>query len=220
MKYEKGSFVVIPNKHQLRELSLGARAVFFELCDMCDDIGTCFPSRKLLSERIRMSEDSVDRFIKELVDAGLISKVSRHRTDGSPNSNLYQLLLLPPRTDTQRGGGTGAALTVPTLITQKPADADSLEITEEILDKDGNPRLTKGKGSSTNEQYEELCQWAENRRGFPFLNRKKQYAALKKSRLNNISIPRVKQRWIDTEGELWLDGFDWTTVVNSFDRKS
>jgi hypothetical protein len=71
-------------------------------------------------------------------------------------------------------------------------------------------------------EYEKLCQWAEKRRGFPFVNRVKQYTAMKKAKSWGTSITRLKQRWEDLENSSWLqeDGFDWTTVVSSFDKRA
>ena len=71
-----------------------------------------------------------------------------------------------------------------------------------------------------NEKYDTVCKWAEDRRGFKFVNRIKQYSALKKAKAENISITRLKERWIEMEGEEWRKGFDWTTVVSSFDKKA
>lgn len=93
MKYEKGSFIIVPNKEALRLLSVGARAVFLEICDFADERGRCFPARQTLAERILMHPNSVDRFIEELEEAGLIEKSGRVRADGSRTSNEYQILV-------------------------------------------------------------------------------------------------------------------------------
>ena len=71
-----------------------------------------------------------------------------------------------------------------------------------------------------NEKYESLCKWAENRSGVNFVNRVKQYSALKKAKLAGISITRLENRWEELEGETWREGFDWTSVVSSFDKKA
>lgn len=68
--------------------------------------------------------------------------------------------------------------------------------------------------------YGELCSWGEKRRGFPFVNRKKQYSSLKKARLLQLGPEKLKDRWKELEMETWRDGFDWTSVVSSFDKRS
>ncbi len=96
---------------------------------------------------------------------------------------------------------------------------DSLR-TEEVRIVDvGEDTERKVKDPAT-KQYDTLCKWAEDRRGFKFVNRLKQYAALKKARATNLSISKLKDRWIECEGESWRDGFDWTSVVSSFDKKA
>src|SRR3990167_8414173 len=48
----------------------------------------------------------------------------------------------------------------------------------------------------------------------------KENGALKKAKGLDISISRLKERWIQLEGENWRDGFDWSGVVSSFDKKA
>ncbi len=95
MKYEKGSFIVIPNKTLLHSLSAGALAIYVHLCDFADENGVCFPSRRVLAERIDMHINSVDRFLDELIKADMLEKVTRHRKDGSITSNEYQIMVVP-----------------------------------------------------------------------------------------------------------------------------
>lgn len=219
MKYEPKSFIVIPNRHKLHELTPGALAVYIHLCDFADMNGVCFPSRATLAKRIGMHVNSVDRFIEEIEKKGLISKSKRVNSDGGMTSNSYQLLVVSTTTHGEPPLTTHSEGTKP-IINEKTADADFLEIKEEKIDSNGNSVSSREKMKPANSQYEELCLWAEKRRGFPFVNRKKQYAALKKAREMGISISKLKQRWIEMEDEQWRNGYDWTGGVNSFDRKS
>jgi len=95
MKYQKGSFVILPNRYALRTLSTGALSIYVHLCDFSDSNGLCWPSRSTLSNRIDMHPNSVDRYINELIEKGLISKSGRVRHDGSRSTNEYQLCLVP-----------------------------------------------------------------------------------------------------------------------------
>lgn len=95
MRYEKGSFLTVPNKEILRTVSVGARAVYMEICDFSDEYGKCFPSRKTIAKNILMHENSVDRFISELELVGVLEKSGRVRKDGSRTSNEYQILVAP-----------------------------------------------------------------------------------------------------------------------------
>lgn len=104
---------------------------------------------------------------------------------------------------------------------KEPAKAvlNSEEVREVRTNEDGEERPKKPKDTNT-PQYEEICVWAEKRRGFPFVNRLKQYAALKKAKNMEIEIFRLKERWQELEGETWRNGFDWTEVVTSFDKRA
>ena len=104
-------------------------------------------------------------------------------------------------------------------IEKTTANADFPIRTEETT-KDGELIISRKEVKAENAKYEELLQWAEKRRGFKFVNRIKQYAALKKAKGLDISISRLKERWIQLEGENWRDGFDWSGVVSSFDKKA
>lgn len=82
------------------------------------------------------------------------------------------------------------------------------------------PLKVKVQNSSIRE-YEELCSWAEKRRGFPFVRRAKQYASLKLAKEMKKSKTRLKERWIKQEGEAWREGkVDWVSVVSSFDKEA
>lgn len=92
------------------------------------------------------------------------------------------------------------------------ANAPHFEVVEE------NARPKKEPGAD--KQYAEVCDWAEARRGFPFVARKSQYTALKKCKENDISITRLKDRWKELEGQAWRDGFDMWDVFKSFNKKA
>lgn len=98
-------------------------------------------------------------------------------------------------------------------------DSDFSDLTVEATDDNGDPRPTR-EPREVRAKYEELARWAEARRGFPFVSRPKQYAAMKKAKAMDISVGRLKERWQECESEGWRDGFDWTSVVSSFDKKA
>lgn len=90
MKYEKGSFILVPNKEVLRGKGSAVQLVFFWLCDYADKKGVCFPSRKTLSKDSSLSLPTIDRSIKELCILGLITKTKRF-SENEQLSNLYQI---------------------------------------------------------------------------------------------------------------------------------
>lgn len=53
---------------------------------------TCFPSRRTISKECRIDKKTVDVALNNLIDIGLIRKITRTRFDGSKTSNLYHVV--------------------------------------------------------------------------------------------------------------------------------
>lgn len=146
MRYEKGAFVTVPNVHKLREVSVGARAVFMEICVFSDEYGKCFPSRKTIAENIQMHPNSVDRFLEELEEKGLLNKSGRHRQDGSRTSNEYQIIVIPLTThgDTPLTTHSEAelypVLTKPTSIVEASSTEPFVVVEEKETTREKKPR--------------------------------------------------------------------------------
>jgi DNA-binding transcriptional ArsR family regulator len=63
-----------------------------QLCDLSDGPGQHpAPSKKTLSERLGLSERQIQRHLKELEGAGLISRIERLGPDGGILANAYDL---------------------------------------------------------------------------------------------------------------------------------
>lgn len=97
MKYEKGSFITLPNREKISGLDPNAQCLYIWLCYHANQSGECFPSRKLLAIEAGMSIDSIKRATKKLVDEGIIKKTTRKK--GKQNiTNIYEIII----------GGVGA----------------------------------------------------------------------------------------------------------------
>jgi hypothetical protein len=100
MKYQKGTFVVVPNKEHLKGKPSELQTLFFWLCEHADLEGICYPSRVTLAEEAGCGLKSVDKYLKQLVKMGLIEKTTRQKPNSNENtSNLYQVVvaeMLPP----------------------------------------------------------------------------------------------------------------------------
>jgi hypothetical protein len=107
-------FAVIPEWVLALSVSSNAIRVYCCLRRFADNsTGECFPSRKLLAMRARVSVSTLDRAIKELSEAGAISIKHRKNDAGDYTSNLYVVhsfpkgvasKSIPPRL---KGDGTG-----------------------------------------------------------------------------------------------------------------
>lgn len=96
---------------------------------------------------------------------------------------------------------------------------------EEVIDADtGAPRAPKQKQKqSVLPAYKELVDWAVQRRGKPFMpgTGTKMYKAFNHARTFGLTPGQLKARWVEMEGDkFWQEkGFDWMTVVYSFNKK-
>lgn len=92
MRYQKGSFIVVPNSEELKGLHVAAQALYLWLCYHANQEGECFPSRKRLAMLCSISVDQVDIQMKTLVDRGLVLKEKR-KSGAKNETNLYSVVV-------------------------------------------------------------------------------------------------------------------------------
>ena len=92
MKYEKGSFITVPNQKRLIGMNPIAQTVFMWLCFHANQEGECYPSHVTIAREAGLGKTSIKKAIAILVDSGLIEK--ENRKDGKKNkTNLYQIII-------------------------------------------------------------------------------------------------------------------------------
>lgn len=106
MKYEKGNFITVPNKSELKKLDAQSQVLFMWLCSFTDEKGQCYPSVNRLAECCGLSRKTIIERVKILIDKGFLTKTSRFN-ENSQQSNLYQIHLLPSVPDTPPSVGKG-----------------------------------------------------------------------------------------------------------------
>ena len=79
------------NLYQNEELPHRAKTVYMYLHDRSDAAGTCWPGVKRIAADLKLSRRTVQRALGDLEQAGLVSRQSRYRPNGSLTSNLYQI---------------------------------------------------------------------------------------------------------------------------------
>lgn len=104
MEFQKGTFIIVPNKHRMSELSSSTQLIWVWLCAYANEDGECYPSRTTLSKNINKDVRTVDRSIKELLLKGWMKKKPQYR-NSAQTSNLYILWLLPVK----KGGDKNAS---------------------------------------------------------------------------------------------------------------
>jgi hypothetical protein len=141
MKYNKGTFLVIPNKEYLKGMKPQVQTTFFWICEHSDENGICYPSRNKLAKEVGVGIKIIDRAIKELEDKNLIKKTTRKKENSKENmSNLYQIMILG---DVENDPTLVSEITLPS-VENDPTPRDktdivtvsnnnSIHITQEIL---------------------------------------------------------------------------------------
>ena len=68
-----------------------AKQIMFYLINRANTEGTCFPSVRTIATDCGVSERTVQRTMKVLLEAGFVIKENRYRDNGGQSSNLYKL---------------------------------------------------------------------------------------------------------------------------------
>lgn len=89
------TFAVVPTWVLDSDVNAAAIRLYAVLGRYADQGGTCWPSRATLAARVRVSTDTVDRALRQLVGIGAVTITRRHGTDGSQTSSLYRLHVTP-----------------------------------------------------------------------------------------------------------------------------
>lgn len=95
MKYERGSFIVVPSREKLRGMPVPAQALYMWMCAYANEEGECFPSKERLAKDCDCSRDTIDRMTNLLVERGLLKMESRFKGK-EQLTNLYTVLIVPP----------------------------------------------------------------------------------------------------------------------------
>ena len=130
-------FAIIPEWVLELPVSANAIRVYCVLRRFADNkTGACFPSRKTLAMRSRLSVSTLDRALKELDEAGAIEVKVRRSEAGDYTSNLYVVRSFPKGVSSPMNrplairGGTGVVTrgeqtkAIPSIAkNRKPVDA-------------------------------------------------------------------------------------------------
>jgi hypothetical protein len=74
-------------------VSAGARHVLLAMAQFADEAQTCYPSHAYLAAVTNLSEDTIQRRVRDLVELGLLYVVKRKNNDGRRLTNYYVLLV-------------------------------------------------------------------------------------------------------------------------------
>ena len=68
-----------------------AKQIMFYLINRANADGTCFPSVRTIASDCGISERTIQRAMKVLLEEGFVIKENRYRNNGGQSSNLYKL---------------------------------------------------------------------------------------------------------------------------------
>ena len=90
------------------DCSSPAKFVLIAIANYADEVGECWPSRKMLASFTNQSVETISRRLKELEQEGYIERLERTRDNGSRTSDCIRLLMdrapdAPPR-QSEEGG--------------------------------------------------------------------------------------------------------------------
>jgi hypothetical protein len=175
---------------------------------------TVFASNSFFAEKLGCSERHIQNCLEDLEKEGVLERVgmSQNRTIVPKGTNTG---FVGGRTGSSKGDEPGVHHNSDSNSDSKTvvADAPKLQRVKEEESEKPN-KLPK------DEKALSLCSWAEKRRGFVFTSIPAQLGAIGRAKKANISPTRLKERWIELEGETWRNGFDWIDVVKSFDKRA
>ena len=72
-----------------------AKQIMFYLINRANAEGTCFPSVRTIASDCGISERTIQRTMKVLLEEGFVIKENRYRDNGGQSSNLYKLQIEP-----------------------------------------------------------------------------------------------------------------------------
>lgn len=125
-----GYFAIIPEWVLDADISSHAVRLYGVLRRYADQNGQCFPSRRTLANRCKVSESTLDRVMKELIHCGAVSVDHRTSGEGDFASNLYML---------HTARGVASSVKPPGVIGEGTGGVTSDELTRAIVNESHEP---------------------------------------------------------------------------------
>ena len=105
MRYEKGSFIVVPNRKVIQGMKPATQCVYLWLCFHSNQDGECFPSIETLAREANVSRRQVFRSLSELEVVKVIEKSIRFNDKKQQQTSLYTITVNDGEGDCMAPGG-------------------------------------------------------------------------------------------------------------------
>lgn len=197
MKYQTGTFIIVPNLHLLTGMDSQSQAIFMWLCKYANQQGECFPSIETLRKRTGLSRNTVLDRLERLEDKKLINKLPRHKQGGDKDTNLYQILI-----HEIEGGSSRDALPLVHGAHEGSAGDAHRTVSSELNPKQG---IDDGKPSSPRKNWKQE----------DLMNLKEFVLWCKKSPSKHIQIIA---EWAEAEGPTYTTYGQWSAYIRRYTK--
>jgi len=154
-----GQFVLIPTWILRTKLTAKAVHLLCVLLTFADRDRVAFPTRGQLAQLMDCQKDTVDRHLKELRAAGLLTSSAQRGSDGNHMANVYRLHLIP-RASTRKtinksgpgwggGGRTAAARVAARLRPGWPHGCGPIKGSRSIVPRSSTHRAPQARGRAS-----------------------------------------------------------------------
>lgn len=145
--YQKGQFLVVPNKAIVLKLRGAALNVYLAIVDHADDNGRCFPSFNRLADVTGYNRRQCMRAMDDLEQAKLIKRTNRTLPVRGKTSNTYQLQVIHNPSDIHVTSASDTHVTPPSDI----------HVTSKLYPLELNPFNSKDLSFEQRKAYAKAC---------------------------------------------------------------
>ena len=224
MRYEKGTFIIIPNKDLLRGKPSELQSVFFWLCEHSNDDGICFPSRRTVAKESGVGVRTVDKVIAQLSELELIKKTERKTEQKVNKSNLYQIMIVQKDTTQCQKEHTPSVEkdTTPSVkkstVTVSSINSIHLTSTEDKSSDDifDSKQYTINLASGNNQTMKVIGMFAYRKELYKRFTTREQFNGLIKRyikiarELSVFSTEQLKEAFVRAESDAAEQKYEWT----------
>ena len=91
IKHDSGYGLIKRNIMRDQTISIQAKAIYSYLISFAGNSMTAFPSQKLMSEELGISDKTLKKYLNELKECGLVTVTQKRNNQGTFNRNIYTL---------------------------------------------------------------------------------------------------------------------------------
>lgn len=89
--YSKGYGTIAKSVMQDRNISIKAKGLYAYLCSFSGKCGSCYPSRSKICYDLNINNNTLSKYIKELVNSGYISTNKKRNDNGMWCETIYKI---------------------------------------------------------------------------------------------------------------------------------